>query len=268
MRKSLIAICLVLSIIISLFPVQAGAKSTDDLFREALERVAKRNPANQKLPEKNDNNEFTIDGVTYKEDAYKTLKEGSRGDLVKAAQKRLIELDYLMDKADGVFGSKTANAVYFFQSTNEMERTGTLYFDTMKLLIAGSPKPYVEDPFCVYFTYANWKMSGSNKMVFKPKIHNTSTQRTVGNVHLDIKALDSNGNTLDINGNVASDSSMYMDQRVTIKPGQTAELPGFTLSGRKNIREVHCAIAWVTFDDGSIVYPEIEDQYHTWEIGW
>ena len=38
-----------------------------------------------------------------------TMTVGSRGELVKQLQQALIDLGYLKDKADGIFGSKTEN---------------------------------------------------------------------------------------------------------------------------------------------------------------
>ena len=40
---------------------------------------------------------------------YTTLRNGSRGDDVKTLQQALIDLGYLNDKADGIFGNKTEN---------------------------------------------------------------------------------------------------------------------------------------------------------------
>jgi peptidoglycan hydrolase-like protein with peptidoglycan-binding domain len=41
---------------------------------------------------------------------YPTLARGSRGDNVKLLQEKLIELGYLNDTADGIYGAKTQTA--------------------------------------------------------------------------------------------------------------------------------------------------------------
>lgn len=46
------------------------------------------------------------------------LRSGDRGDRVRSLQKRLIQLGYLNDKADGVYGKKTRAAVAAFQENN------------------------------------------------------------------------------------------------------------------------------------------------------
>lgn len=57
-------------------------------------------------------------------DNYVSLEKGSKGDEVKALQQRLIDLYYLNDKADGIFGKKTQAAVEKFQAKNKLEETG------------------------------------------------------------------------------------------------------------------------------------------------
>lgn len=55
---------------------------------------------------------------------YPTLKTGSVGTQVKELQRRLIELGYLNDKADGAYGAKTATAVKSFQIKLGLSATG------------------------------------------------------------------------------------------------------------------------------------------------
>lgn len=52
------------------------------------------------------------------------LKEGSKGDLVKTMQQRLIKWGYLTGTADGVFGPKTKAAVILFQKRNGLVADG------------------------------------------------------------------------------------------------------------------------------------------------
>ncbi|QUC67564.1 peptidoglycan-binding domain-containing protein [Aristaeella hokkaidonensis] len=59
-----------------------------------------------------------------------TLSLNSTGDNVKSLQKSLISLGYLKGKADGVFGSKTEEAVKKFQKANDLTVDGLAGADT------------------------------------------------------------------------------------------------------------------------------------------
>ena len=56
--------------------------------------------------------------------AYAILRYGDRNDEVKKMQKRLIELGYLSDKADGVYGFNTRRAVILFQKAHGLSPDG------------------------------------------------------------------------------------------------------------------------------------------------
>jgi len=83
--------------------------------------------------------------------SYTLLKKGMTGDEVKAMQARLIELGYLTGTADGIFGTGTAEAVYYFQKNNGLVRDSIAGEDTLKRLFSTSavanststPKPIV-----------------------------------------------------------------------------------------------------------------------------
>ena len=65
-----------------------------------------------------------------------TLSLNSTGDNVKSLQKSLISLGYLKGKADGVFGSKTEEAVKKFQKANDLTVDGLAGADTQGALKA------------------------------------------------------------------------------------------------------------------------------------
>ncbi len=69
----------------------------------------------------------------------KPLGKGSYGDVVKAAQAKLIDLGYLNDVADGSFGNKTAAAVELFQEEQGFPVTGELSALEQYYLIDGVP---------------------------------------------------------------------------------------------------------------------------------
>lgn len=62
------------------------------------------------------------------------LKQGSKGDLVKTAQTKLIKWGYLTGKADGVFGAKTKAAVVKFQRKNGLTADGVIGTRTAQAL--------------------------------------------------------------------------------------------------------------------------------------
>lgn len=63
-----------------------------------------------------------------------TLKQGSRGDLVKNVQQKLIRWGYLKGTADGIFGAKTKAAVIAFQKKNGLTADGVIGTRTAQAL--------------------------------------------------------------------------------------------------------------------------------------
>ncbi|MBR5383754.1 MAG: peptidoglycan-binding protein, partial [Clostridia bacterium] len=73
---------------------------------------------------------------------YPTMSRGSRGDNVKLMQQKLIELGYLDDTADGVFGGKTQTAIEDLQADLGIEVTGIMDNDLMNKLVNGEIPAY------------------------------------------------------------------------------------------------------------------------------
>jgi len=63
-----------------------------------------------------------------------TLKKGMSGESVRQLQERLIALKYLAGKADGYYGTDTAEAVYNFQKNNGLVRDGVAGAKTLAAL--------------------------------------------------------------------------------------------------------------------------------------
>ena len=63
-----------------------------------------------------------------------TLYNGSRGEAVRKLQQALIDLGFLNDKADGVFGNKTEEAVRKFQAANGLTADGICGSKTLVIL--------------------------------------------------------------------------------------------------------------------------------------
>ena len=70
--------------------------------------------------------------------SYEALGKGDKGENVKAMQERLIELGYLTGTADGVYGTDTAEAVYYFQKKNGLVRDSIAGEDTLRILYSTS----------------------------------------------------------------------------------------------------------------------------------
>ena len=70
--------------------------------------------------------------------SYETLKKGMKGDAVKQLQTRLVELKYLSGTPDGVYGTSTAEAVYYFQKANGLVRDSIAGEDTLRRLFSTS----------------------------------------------------------------------------------------------------------------------------------
>lgn len=62
------------------------------------------------------------------------LKQGSKGELVKAVQTKLIKWGYLTGRADGIFGAKTKTAVIKFQRKNGLTADGVIGTRTAQAL--------------------------------------------------------------------------------------------------------------------------------------
>lgn len=67
---------------------------------------------------------------------YETLKIGSSGGAVQALQTRLITLNYLTGKADGLYGTQTAQAVTSFQKANKLAADGIAGQATLSAIYA------------------------------------------------------------------------------------------------------------------------------------
>ena len=72
--------------------------------------------------------------------SWPTLRKDDTGDDVAQLQEALIQLGYLTGKADGNYGSATAEAVKAFQKANGLTQDGTAGEKTQKLLYGGSAK--------------------------------------------------------------------------------------------------------------------------------
>ena len=71
---------------------------------------------------------------------HNALGVGDSGSDVQNIQERLIQLNYLKDKADGYFGSNTSGAVKAFQKRNRLSDDGKVGTQTLTVLLSDSAK--------------------------------------------------------------------------------------------------------------------------------
>ena len=67
-----------------------------------------------------------------------TLRQGDSGNEVKTLQQKLIQMGYLKDRADGIFGKKTEAAVTAFQKANNLKADGIVGSKTQAKLDSSS----------------------------------------------------------------------------------------------------------------------------------
>ena len=72
---------------------------------------------------------------------YERLANGSRGDAVQKLQERLVELGYLDDTADGIFGANTGNAISAAQEQAGMEVTGAADNEFQQYIYSSMAQP-------------------------------------------------------------------------------------------------------------------------------
>ena len=90
------------------------------------------------------------------------LKRGDKNEDVRQLQKRLIELGYLNDSADGDFGPKTENAVIAYQKAAGLTASGVCDYNTFKS-INSQNAPAAPKPTATLKPTNKPSSSGSNK---------------------------------------------------------------------------------------------------------
>lgn len=89
------------------------------------------------------------------------LKNGSRGDEVKAVQQRLKELGYYSAEIDGAFGAGTKAAVVAFQQNNALPADGVVGSETKALLFSDAAKPAPTESPAARSLWTGWIAAAS-----------------------------------------------------------------------------------------------------------
>lgn len=199
---------------------------------------------------------------TRKTVSYTPLFEGDKGDDVRRMQRRLIDLGYLYDTADGSFGPKTAAAVRQFCEANGLGSYSYASSAMLEKLYSSSAKAYQEPWVPLVFpdgSRGQWQNAKGDKLSFRAKATNTSRSRTVKAFELYMYATDVWGDK------IYGTSIYYGTTSKTIKPGQAAFSDYFLLPNRSKISRVWCGVKKVIFSDGTVRENSTVD-YSYWTI--
>lgn len=86
--------------------------------------------------------EIAVEDEAASDSASQTLRRGDRDSddsvTIVTLQNRLIELGYLRDAADGIYGANTEDAVAALQRSNNLEETGEVSPELLELLYSGA----------------------------------------------------------------------------------------------------------------------------------
>lgn len=194
--------------------------------------------------------------------SYKALFEGDKGEDVRRMQRKLIDLGYLNDTADGQFGPRTASAVREFSETNGLGSYSYASSAMLEKLYSGSAKPFQEPWVPLIFednARGQWQYEKSDKLSFRAKVTNCSRTRTIRAFEFYMYATDVWGDK------VYGDTYYYGTTTKTVKPGQSVFSDYFVLPNRSRIAKVWCGIKKVIFSDGTIRENNTVD-YDSWAI--
>lgn len=101
--------------------------------------------------------------------SYPMLSNGQKGAMVKEAQGLLRNLGYFLGKVDGIFGTRTRDAVMSFQADHGLEVDGVVGRNTWAALMRGGLRPQRE------VTEKDLKNEGSRTIREANKIENIAT---------------------------------------------------------------------------------------------
>ena len=193
---------------------------------------------------------------------YQPLFEGDKGEDVRRMQRKLIELGFLNDTADGEYGPRTAAAVEAFCEANGLGDYPYASASMLELLYSSYAKPYQEPWVPLVFlddARGQWRNGKNGQLGFRAKVTNTSRTHTVRAFEFYLYATDVWGDK------IYGDTIYYGTTTQTIKPGQSAFSEYFLLPNRTQISQVWCGVKKVIFSDGTVRENDTVD-YSYWTI--
>lgn len=194
--------------------------------------------------------------------AYTPLFEGDKGEDVRRMQRRLIELGFLNDTADGEYGPRTAAAVQAFCEANGLGSYSYASSSMLERLYSSYATPFQEPWVPLVFqegAWAEWRKAKNDELGFHAKVTNTSRTHTVRAFELYMYATDVWGDK------IYGDKLYYGTSSKTVKPGASVYSDYFLLPNRSQIATVWCGIKKVIFSDGTIRENDTVD-YTSWTV--
>lgn len=179
--------------------------------------------------------------------SYRVLQSGDKGDDVRRMQEKLIELGYLNDKADGVFGPKTASAVQLFNESNGLRYDGVADAITQDCMFSGLANEFVEPWIPVDLPYTEWDRISEEGASYRVKVTNLSRTKTIKGIELQYYPSDAWGD------NMWEYPFRKTTFNITLAPGETGYTDWFYLSPSWYvINTMNWGVSRVAFDDGTI----------------
>ena len=194
--------------------------------------------------------------------AYTSLFEGDKGEEVRRMQRRLIELGFLNDTADGEYGPRTAAAVRAFCEANNLVDYSYASSSMLERLYSSYATPYQEPWVPLVFqegAWGEWRKARDDQLGFHAKVTNTSRTHTVKAFELYMYATDVWGDR------IYGERLFYGTSTKTVKPGASVYSDYFLLPNRSQIATVWCGIKKVIFSDGTIRENDTVD-YTSWTV--
>lgn len=123
MLRRFLSVFLILSLLCAEIPAVFAENTEDVSISEAEDEYLE--------------DEVVQDEVIKYRDLVRGDRDGDDSVAIVTLQNRLIELGYLRDSADGIFGQNTEKAIKELQRSNDLEETGTASAELQELLFSG-----------------------------------------------------------------------------------------------------------------------------------
>ena len=179
---------------------------------------------------------------------YRVLSKGCKGEDVRRLQVKLIELGYLNDKADGVYGSNTAAAVKALNEANGLDGGATATWETQDMVFSGLANPYRE-PWMPLEIGPNfkWELIVDSTFFFRVQVTNQSRSRTIKGFELSLYQTDLWGKQIG-----GKNLVYFMDTRTIVNPGKIVYSNNFNLGSFYSTDTVWVGVSKIVFMDGEI----------------
>lgn len=195
--------------------------------------------------------------------SYVTLQKGDESVLVTSLQRRLIELNYLFDSADGVYGNNTVEAVKAFCRNNGLPVSGVADPDMQRKLFSVSVVASHEPDFALTIdsdSYIHYYKISGDKLKFRVNgVRNLSANQSIKSFELRVYAENAYGNR------IYGESRYYCDTtKTTVGPGKSVNSTYFVIPDRSDIATLYVGISKFTYSDGRVVEADPVD-YWSWD---